>query len=77
MIMKRLVLLLAMLIPLFVYAEVPGIKSLGKEAQKYENVEYQSVGNFMLGVASAFAEKQDRETFKILNNKLHRSSFHG
>ena len=66
--MKRSILIFALLIPLFVYAEVPGIKTLGKEAQKQENVEYQSVGSFMLGVASAFAEKQDRETFKMLNN---------
>ena len=57
-----------LLIPLTLRAEIPAIVSLGKEASKQRDVEHDSVGSFMLGMASSFADKEQRATFKMLDN---------
>jgi hypothetical protein len=66
--MKRYILVLILLIPLTLRAEIPAIVSLGKEASKQRGVEHDSVGSFMLGMASSFADKEQRATFKMLDN---------
>ena len=50
------------------YAELPQIAALGKQASKQKDVEHMSVGSFMLGMAETFAEKEQRATFKMLDN---------
>lgn len=66
--MKRYILMILLLIPLISYAEIPAVVKLGKEAAKQEDVEHTSVGSFMLGMASKFADKEQRATFKMLDN---------
>lgn len=66
--MRRLILLIAILLPLSTYAQIPAIEQLGKEAKRQRGVEYESVGSFMLGMASTFAEKSQRATFEMLDN---------
>lgn len=66
--MKRYILVLLLLIPLTLRAEIPAIVSLGKEASKQRDVEHDSVGSFMLGMASSVADKEQRATFKMLDN---------
>lgn len=67
-IMKRYFLLFALLIPFVASAQIPAIVALGKEAAKQEGVEYDSVGSVMLGMAQTFANKEQRATFKMLDN---------
>ena len=50
------------------HAELPQIAALGKQASKQKDVEHMSVGSFMLGMAETFAEKEQRATFKMLDN---------
>ena len=67
--MKRYILLGMMLFAtLTAYAELPQIAALGKQASKQKDVEHMSVGSFMLGMAETFAEKEQRATFKMLDN---------
>lgn len=66
--MRRLILLIAILLPLSTYTQIPAIEQLGKEAKRQRGVEYESVGSFMLGMASTFAEKSQRATFEMLDN---------
>ena len=49
-------------------AQIPAIEKLGKEAKKQRDVEYESVGSFMLGMASKFANKEQRATFEMLDH---------
>ncbi len=56
------------LLPCMLCAQIPAIKSLGKEAVKVKDVEHVSVGRFMLGMASAFADKEERAALKMLDN---------
>lgn len=49
-------------------AQIPAIEKLGKEAKRQHDVEYESVGSLMLGVASKFANKEQRATFEMLDN---------
>lgn len=56
------------MLPLSTYAQIPAIEQLGKEAKRQRGVEYESVGSFMLGMASTFAEKSQRATFEMLDN---------
>ena len=44
------------------------MEQLGKEAEKQANVEYFSAGSVMLGMAQTFANKEQRATFKMLDN---------
>lgn len=67
-IMRRYILLLVLLIPFVAHAQIPAIVSLGKEAAKHEGVEHDSVGSVMLAMAQTFANKEQRATFKMLNN---------
>ena len=67
--MKRYILLTLLLFAtLAAHAELPQIVSLGKQASKQKGVEHTSVGSIMLGMASTFTEKQQRATFKMLDN---------
>lgn len=66
--MKRLILLITILLPLSTYAQIPEIEQLGKEAKRQRGVEHESVGSFMLGMASTFADKSQRATFEMLDN---------
>lgn len=66
--MRRYILLFALLVPFVVNAQIPAIAALGKEASKQKGVEYDSVGSVMLGMAQTFANKEQRETFKMLSN---------
>lgn len=51
-----------------VYSQIPAIQELGKEAGKVSDVRHISVGRFMLGMASTFADKEQRAVFKMLDN---------
>lgn len=66
--MKRYILLIALLVPFVASAQIPAIVTLGKEASKQQNVEYDSVGSVMITMAQTFASKEQRETFKMLDN---------
>lgn len=66
--MRRYILLFALLVPFVASAQIPAIVSLGKEASKVEGVKYDSVGSVMLGMAQTFANKEQRATFKMLDN---------
>ena len=66
--MRRYILLLALLLPFVASAQIPAIVSLGKEASKQKGVEHSSVGSVMLGMAQTFANKEQRATFKMLDN---------
>lgn len=66
--MRRIIVLIAILLPVATYAHIPAIEQLGKEMSKYENVEYDSVGSVMLGMAQTFASKEQRSTFKMLDH---------
>ncbi len=66
--MKRVILLILVLLPLSVMAQIPAIETLGEEADREKGVEYESVGSFMLGMASSFADKEQRTTFKMLDH---------
>lgn len=61
-------LLIALLLPAVAMAQIPAIETLGEEADKQKGVEYESVGSFMLGMASTFADKEQRATFKMLDH---------
>ncbi len=66
--MKRYIFALLLLLPVVAHAEIPAVAKLGKEAEKQRDVEYMSVGSFALGMASKFADKEQRATFKMLDN---------
>ncbi len=66
--MKRLILLIFILVPLFVSAQIPLIEQLGSVASKQKGVEHQSVGSVLLGMAATFAPKEQRETYKMLEH---------
>ena len=66
--MKRFILLIALLLPMLVSAQIPAIEKLGKEAKRQKGVEYESVGSFMLGMASKMAPKEQRATFEMLDH---------
>lgn len=66
--MKRYILLIALLVPFVASAQIPAIVALGKEASKQQDVEYDSVGSVMITMAQTFASKEQRETFKMLDN---------
>ena len=66
--MKRYILLSALLVPFVASAQIPAIVALGKEASKQQDVEYDSVGSVMITMAQTFASKEQRETFKMLDN---------
>lgn len=66
--MRRYILLIALLVPFVVNAQIPAIEALGKEASKQSGVEHHSVGSVMLGMAQTFASKEQRATFKMLSN---------
>lgn len=67
--MKRYILLgLLLFTTLTTHATLPQIVALGKQASKQQRVEHTSIGNFMLGMAETFAEKEQRATFKMLDN---------
>ncbi|MBR5866083.1 MAG: DUF4252 domain-containing protein [Alistipes sp.] len=67
--MKRYILFAIMLlVTTAAHAELPQIAALGKQASKQKDVEHMSVGSFMLGMAETFAEKEQRATFKMLDN---------
>ena len=67
--MKRYILLLFLLVITAVaHAELPQIVALGKQASKHQDVKHTSVGSIMLGMAGTFAEKEQRATFKMLDN---------
>ena len=66
--MKRLIVLIAMLLPVVSYAQIPAIEQLGHEAEKQTDVEYFSAGSVMLGMAQTFAAKEQRATFKMLDH---------
>ncbi len=66
--MKRYIIAILMLLPMATHAEIPAIVALGEEASRQEDVEHESVGSFMLGMASTFANKEQRATFKMLDN---------
>lgn len=66
--MRRIIVLIAILLPVATYAHIPAIEQLGKEMSKYENVEYDSIGSVMLGMAQTFASKEQRSTFKMLDH---------
>ena len=66
--MKQFLLLIAALLPTTLMASIPAIEDLGERASNQDNVEHTSVGSFMLSMASSFAEKEQRKTFKMLNN---------
>ena len=67
--MKRgYALLLFLMLPFCVQAQIPAIKNLGKEMGKMKDVKHVSVGRFMLGMASTFAGKEQRTVFKMLDN---------
>lgn len=56
------------MLPLALSAQRPAIEALGKEAKRQKGVEYESVGSFMLGMASALADKEQAAIFKMLDN---------
>lgn len=66
--MRRFILLIALLLPMSLYAQIPAIEKLGKEAKRHKGVEYESVGSFMLGIASKMAAKEQRATFEMLDH---------
>lgn len=66
--MKRLILLIVILIPIVTSAKIPAMEQLGNEAEKQTDVEYFSAGSVMLGMAQTFANKEQRATFKMLDN---------
>jgi hypothetical protein len=66
--MKRFIVLIAMLLPMVSYAQIPAMEQLGYEAEKQTDVEYFSAGSVMLGMAQTFANKEQRATFKMLDN---------
>ncbi len=66
--MKHLLLLIAAFLPTTLMASIPAIEDLGERASNQDNVEHTSVGSFMLSMASSFAKKEQRKTFKMLNN---------
>jgi hypothetical protein len=67
--MKRYILLIILLFASHAsYAKLPQIVALGKEASQQCDVEHNSVGSFMLGMAATFAEKEQRAIFKMLDN---------
>lgn len=66
--MKRLIILIAILIPIITSAKIPAMEQLGNEAEKQTDVEYFSAGSVMLGMAQTFANKEQRATFKMLDN---------
>ena len=66
--MRRYILALLAMLPLVAHAEIPAIANLGKSASQQRKVEHTSVGSFMLGMASTFADKEQREVFKMLDN---------
>ena len=66
--MKRLILLIVILIPLATSAKIPAMEQLGNEAEKQTDVEYFNAGSVMLGMAQTFANKEQRATFKMLDN---------
>ena len=53
---------------MLVSAQIPAIEKLGKEAKRQKGVEYESVGSFMLGMASKMAPKEQRATFEMLDH---------
>lgn len=66
--MRRFILLIVLLLPLSVSAQISAIEQLGKEAKRHKGVEYESVGSFMLGMASKIAPKEQRSTFEMLDH---------
>lgn len=66
--MRLVMLLMTMLLPIISMAQIPAIEQLGNEASQHENVEYESVGSFMIGMAQTFANKEQRSTFKMLDH---------
>ena len=46
--MRLVMVLMTMLLPTISMAQIPAIEQLGNEASQHENVEYESVGSFML-----------------------------
>lgn len=66
--MALLIILIALLFPAVSSAQIPAVERLGNEASKQKDVEYESVGNFMLGMASTFADKEQRSTFAMLKH---------
>lgn len=66
--MKRFILLIMLVIPSITFAQLPAMKSLGKEAKRHSDVDYFSVGSTMLDMASTFANKEKRETFRMLKH---------
>lgn len=56
------------MLPMALSAQIPAIEKLGKEAKRQKGVEYESVGSFMLGMASTFAPKEQSATFEMLDN---------
>lgn len=66
--MKLYIFAILLFIPSILHAEIPAMVKLGEDASKQTNVEHMSVNRFMLGMASTFANKQQRETFKMLDN---------
>ena len=66
--MRRIILIIAVVLPLSLSAQIPAIEQLGKEAKRQRGVEYESVGSLMLGLASTFAAKDQRATFEMLDN---------
>ena len=68
MMTKRLLTTLLLLLPLCSWAQISAVEKLGKEANKEKNVKYISISRTMIGVASAFADKEERATLKMLHN---------
>lgn len=66
--MRRMLLLFVSFLPCIMLAQIPSMHKLGKAAGKVKGVEHASVGRFMLGMASAFADKEEREVFKMIDN---------
>lgn len=66
--MKRFILLIALLLPMLASAQIPAIEKLSKEVKRQKGVEYESVGSFMLGMASKMAPKEQRATFEMLDH---------
>lgn len=68
MTLKRLIILLFALLPCYSWAQIPAIEKLGEAANKEKNVKYISISRSMIGLASAFADKEERAVFKMLHN---------
>ncbi|MBE6209991.1 MAG: DUF4252 domain-containing protein [Rikenellaceae bacterium] len=65
---KRLLIILFTLLPYCTWAQISAVEKLGKEANKEKNVKYISISRTMIGMASAFADKEERATLKMLHN---------